>query len=487
MALNPKLPWKLYFIADSAPTVRHLVSENSTEAYSRRAVTEHGPTHPAVIAAGGRGRYEMVVDVTPAAAPAPSAPAPQPPAPAPSPTTPPPPAPSPAPAGTWVTGPSLAAEPTTPRPAKGVVVTDPTFGTQIARVSSRSEPPSGWARNDYSRRQAFNADNTRQLVAARDGWWHTYNAKTFAYEKKLQGLAGDAEPQWNPKNPDLLWYIPTNGIGMRIHELNVATNTTRLVLDMSTKIRAIFPRAAVAWTGAEGSPSADGRFWCFKVETAAWEILGIVVVDLQQGEIVGSMPVTNNDRPDHVSMSPSGRWAVVSFLSATIAYSRDFKTKRQLLASSQHSDLCVGPTGNDVYVAVDYAANDGAVFMFDIDANVRTDLFASYIGGNFSAFHFSGKCFDKPGWVLVSAQYDDPAKPRGWPWRKIFLQELKKGGRVLNVAWHRTGRPASDYYFFSPVASISRDGSRVAFNSSWGSSSEGDIDVYQARIPAIPA
>ena len=41
------------------------------------------------------------------------------------------------------------------------------------------EPPSGFARNDYSRRQAFNANNTRVLVYSLNGAWHLYDANSL--------------------------------------------------------------------------------------------------------------------------------------------------------------------------------------------------------------------------------------------------------------------------------------------------------------------
>ena len=55
------------------------------------------------------------------------------------------------------------------------------------------------------------------------GLWHLYDAKTLALPQAVPGPAGDAEPQWHPTNPDVLYYLPTNGMGMKVHELTVAT------------------------------------------------------------------------------------------------------------------------------------------------------------------------------------------------------------------------------------------------------------------------
>ena len=59
--------------------------------------------------------------------------------------------------------------PTRARPAKGVAGVEPTFGTCLVRATDHAkEGAEGFARNDYSRRQAFNADDTRLLVYALD-------------------------------------------------------------------------------------------------------------------------------------------------------------------------------------------------------------------------------------------------------------------------------------------------------------------------------
>lgn len=130
-------------------------------------------------------------------------------------------------------------------------------------------------RTTYSRRQAFNADNSRLILFARNGHWHLYDAKSAAPLKILPHIAGDAEPQWHHSNPDLLYYLPVNGVGMRLHELDTAKGTTRTVADFSARLKARWPSAHAAWTRWEGSPSADNRYWCFMVEDAQWQTLGV--------------------------------------------------------------------------------------------------------------------------------------------------------------------------------------------------------------------
>lgn len=382
-------------------------------------------------------------------------------------------------------GQNTTAEPTTPRPAKGVATPDPVFKTPVYRVTDASEPPSGMRRNDYSRRQAFNANNTRQLVAALNGFWHLYDANTFAYIKQLPFLAGDAEPQWHPTNPDLMYYLPSNGIGMKISELNVATGVSRVIGDLGARLKARWPTAMAAWSKSEGAPSADGRYWCFMVDGDGWNSVGVVTWDRDTDTILGYFN-TNGERPDHTSMSPSGRYATVSSTGplGTVAFSRDFSTRRKLAPGSEHSDLALMPDGSDVYVSVDYQANAGDVYFTHLDTGVRTLLFPSYLTGSARAFHFSGRNFGKPGWVLASAYAEGSETGPAFRWmdRKIFLVELKANPRIFNVAFHRSKSPATEAYFHEPHATISRDGTRVAWTSNWGGSLLQDLNAFQARL-----
>ena len=150
---------------------------------------------------------------------------------------------------TFVTGLDNSPIPSIARPAKGVPITEPTYKTCLVRISdAASEPPSTFARNDYSRRQAFNADNSKILVYAFDGKWHLYDARTMQYLKQLTGPGGDAEPQWHPTDPNSLYYIPNKG-GMVINKVDISTDVTAVVANFTGRLP--WPTAARVSTKAE--------------------------------------------------------------------------------------------------------------------------------------------------------------------------------------------------------------------------------------------
>jgi hypothetical protein len=376
-----------------------------------------------------------------------------------------------------VTGQVAAPVPTRPRPAKGVETIDPAFGTCLVRATNHAaEPPSGFARNDYSRRQAFNADNSRFIIYSLSGHWHLYEANTLQHLRVLSGPAGDAEPQWHPTDPSRLFYIPNVG-GMVINSLNVETNQTTVVANFTGRL----PWSDVrrVWTKSEGSPSADGRYWCFQAETDSFQIRGVFTYDLQTNTILGTRNLSA--RPDHVSMSASGRHCVVSHLNGsggTVAWTRNFSSSRQLHGTSEHSDLALAANGDDVFVFVDYQSNAGDLMMVNLDTGVRTALLPTYIQGTATAYHVSGKNFSKPGWVLLSTYAHSGAE--NWLHERLIAVELAAAPRLLNLAHHQS---RFNGYWTEPHASVNRDFTRVLFTSNWGTTSDIDVDAYMLRLP----
>ena len=381
-------------------------------------------------------------------------------------------------------GQQISTVPAMARPVKGTAYRDPVHGTCGIRVTDHAnEAPVNFARHDYSRRQAFNADNTFLIIGGENGAWHLYNANTMAFVRTLSGPAGNADLQWHPTDPSTLYFFDTNG-GMVLRQLNVNTNTATVAATFTGRLP--WGDVSRVWTRGEGSPSADGRFWCLMAETSNFTTRGVFVYDLQTQTVVGTRNVTA--RPDHTSMSPSGRWCTVSHLEGaggTVAWDRTFTTSRQLHRTSEHSDIALNAQGQDVFVAVDYQTNAGDFFMHNIDTNVRTTLFPTYIAGTATAYHVSGRAFGKPGWVLVST-YGASGSSNQWLHNKLFAVELRAGGRILNLGHHQS---RLNGYWSEPHATVNRDFTRIVWASNWGTTSATDIDTYMMYLPpsAIPA
>ena len=393
-------------------------------------------------------------------------------------------------------------------PATGVAAQEPVYNTCQVRVTHNGQNSASEKRHrsDYSRRQAFNADSSKFLMYASDGYWHLYDAHTAKYEKVLNGPAGDAEPQWHPTNPNILYFVPNNGLGMTINELNVASDQRRVVGDLGARLKSFWPNAATAWTKSEGAPSKDGRYWCLMVDNTDWQGVGVVTWDMKEDRIIGHMNL--DSRPDHVSMSPSGNYCVVSWAyngMGTRAYTRDFTSPHnpavssqpyvQLHTESEHSDLALNKQGEDVYVAVDYQSSTGDVFMVNLKSGKRTSLFPTYGAGTATALHISGKAYDNPGWVLVSTYAEHNASNpsasirntslQQWFHRKVFAVSLEANPQIRPLAHaDSTARSewAEDAYWAEPQATVNRDFTRVLFNTNLNSPQLKDIETYMIGL-----
>ena len=366
-------------------------------------------------------------------------------------------------------------------PATGVAVQEPTYGTCQVRLTHNGQKAGDEKshRSDYSRRQAFNADSSRILMYASNGYWHLYDGHTGRYLKQLQGPAGDAEPQWHPTNPDVLYYVPNNGWGMTITELNVASDQRRVVGDLGARLK-----------------------------NSQWQGVGVVTWDMKEDRILGRMNLPA--RPDHVSMSPSGQYCVVSWAHnrelGTRAYTRDFTTPHAASAArqpyvklheqSEHSDLALNKQGEDVYVAIDYQADRGDVFMVNLKTGKRTSLFPTYLSGTATAIHFSGKAYGKPGWALVSTYGEYHASNQAsslrntamqqWMHRKIFAVSLEENPQIRPLAHADSDSKSSwgsDAYWAEPQATVNSDFTRVLFNSTLNSSRIQDVETYMLALP----
>jgi hypothetical protein len=395
------------------------------------------------------------------------------------------------------------------KPAKGAIVSDPDFRTCIVRATAHDDdPPKTFARNDYSRREAFNADGTRFLAYAMDGYWHLYDARTLKWLTQLKGPAGDAEPQWDHADPNVFYYVPTNG-GTKLLRMHLDTGASDVAADFLPALPKWAAKAEHIWMKSEGSPSKDERYWGFQVEDAKFNILGFIVWDLVEKRLVGSRQETV-ERPHNLSMSPTGRWFIVagSPTSPTWAFSPDFKTKKKLHHRVEHADTAILANGHDAYVSVDYESRRAPVFFTDIDACEpvpadakdapvcpRTTLFDLYGNGYATALHLSGKAYRKPGWLLVST-YDlvnSRPNPPAPPWYKdaIFAVELAASPRIFALGPHHS--TVQGCYWAEPQATVDRDFTRILFNSDWDKgetcadadrAAARDVDAYMMTLPA---
>ena len=378
-----------------------------------------------------------------------------------------------------VAGQAITGTPPSPLPALGKSFTDPMSKLPITRASD------GTARHNYSRRQAWNADESRYLTfIVNDGHWQLRDAKTCAVLKVLPVLAGDdCEPLWHPTDPKLLWHY----IGLKWYALNVETGVDTLLFDLTGRLPAWAAKATNAWTKSEGSASDSGdtlflMLTSYDPKTYQVPRYGMVCVNPMTGKIYGSRQ--DSTSYDHCGTSHSGRWGVYSSEDpnvGSVAWSRDFKTSKKIITSSQHSDFAIGVNGkDDMYVYAQFRTaddnhdgvnEDGWLMANNLDTGEVIPLLGTYISAtsSYTSYHISGRASACPGYVVVSAYKDNVGAggKLGEIYRRVCIVELKADGLRKQVTPTRQNLLG---YFDEPQATCNRDLTKIMFASAMGGS-----------------
>src|SRR3990170_7209835 len=196
--------------------------------------------------------------------------------------------------------------PSLSEPAARTPFRDPVFQTCQVRLTDRAADiapgdSSGGLKNEYSRVQAFNANESMILIRSTAATWYLYDAATLKPVRKL-GFQGAVEPRWDAADPDLLHFID----GTRLSTYDVRTDQQRVVHDFAADLPG--QRPAAIWTRGEGNPSFDGRYWGLMAEDENWLPVAFLVYDRMADRVVSLRDMRSvtgiKEDVDHVSISP---------------------------------------------------------------------------------------------------------------------------------------------------------------------------------------
>lgn len=400
--------------------------------------------------------------------------------------------------------------------AKGFRIGD--YATDVTPVISVD-----FLRHDYSRHTTFSANAAGTttpkfyMLRTSESWLHLFDGSTFQHITKsglngaMAGCAGDCEFVWHPTDPNVCFYVGNNGAGLNVYRKTIGSGTseTDVVVGNFTGRLPGGWNPAFMWMKAEGRPSADCRYWAFLVQgpSPSYAVQGFFCWDMQTDTILGTLDASafGNNMPDHISMSAGGNYVVPSwaFLPAygTRAYSRDFSSYIVMHTESVHSDLALGPSGEDVYVYMDTdssSANDGWLMMCNMATGAKTRLSYYYANSGATAGHISGQCFLRPGWVLWTtyADYSSyttyPASPQLSFHNKLMAVELKAAGRILNIGATQSGPmnwASATHYWSECQGSVNFDFTRCVWASNFRRNDDSQVDAVMYGLPswAIPA
>ena len=415
------------------------------------------------------------------------------------------------------------AEPSVSVPSYFAPVVDSTFGTRVTRIAGASGTPIGggvpgtWGndvRHHYSKNQPWNADGSLIALQNNGGGMILLDGETYQPRFGKCSTYNIGDDRWHPspahsrerisvKGTDLIWYDVVNCVKTRSWTLPFA----------------------VRWFGpSEGNPSFDGRF------AALTDGKRMFVVDMDPQAPFAAYPssrigpaVAIDDCAlggecaiDWVSISPSGKYVVVSYDGD---YPRVYDVNPQTLALTPrpmpessprchgtaeqgfiydvgHADMTLNPFDGDedVLIGQEHCGNRGetvtgkvmsAVVMVRLRDGAVTPL--TDPSNEAQAHHISTRNYDRPGWAYVG-YHAAPGKRFN---DEIVAVKLDGSKSVQRLAFKH-----SDYdscYRCESHAVPSRDGRRVLWASNWASEcttcgASDDIKPYvvDARATARP-
>ncbi len=382
-------------------------------------------------------------------------------------------------------------------PSVGVTTVDPAFGTTWVRVTDARAL--GWpgAAPMYSKRQAWNADESRMLVRLGDGRFALFDGRTFDFLRILDGVVGE-DVFWHPTRTDVVLYNPGNELRRR--ELGTGADE-RLVA---------FSEFDFADTRSEGNLSRDGRFYAvvgirYDPVRQTTEPVALVLADLVERRHVARLELPKGLAEfDWVSVSPSGRFVVVDYATTKEGpfqglevYDAAFRLVWRKPLGSGHSDLGYDAQAEEVLVMgiYDPEANRMRLGSHRLSDGQETPLLELPW---FVYYHVSCRADALAGWCLVST-YDGEGRleDSDGTWgpfeNEVFLLDVTNPGQVRRLAHHRSRRfspttPDGDrsVYWAEPHATISPSGTAVLFGSNWGRrvAELESVDAFVLRLGA---
>ena len=382
---------------------------------------------------------------------------------------------------------------------------DPVFGTCLVRVTDRqadlsSDDESHGLKNEYSRVQSFNADDSYILVYGTEGEWFLYDASSL---QPLGKLPIESEPRWDVEDPNVVYYSDET----RLMAYNVATGRDTVVHEFADD----FPgqNISAVWTAYEGRPSRNTQTWGLMAEDEEWIPAAFVVYDRITDQVtvrdMRGVPGIEDD-VDHVTISPLGTYFLASFdhycepadastgasgglgddanPCGLMVYDRDLTNGRSLLRIIGHYDPALDADGREVIIYQSIDTDE--IAMLDLESGAITPLWPIDFSHTPIGFHFSGLAYDTPGWALVSTYSGGYPDAYTWMDDQVFAVELKAGGQVVHLAHtHSLVDEEQEHdYWAEPHATVNRNFSRVLFTSNWGRSGSEGVEMYLIELPA---
>jgi len=297
--------------------------------------------------------------------------------------------------------------------------------------------------HQYAKIQAWNADMSKVFI----GYTNVLNADDYSLYKQISYPGGYfTDARWSHIDPGTRYFC----WGEDFLKINIETDEVTVLHHFPGYEATIGP-----W---EGNITADDRY--VVITHSAGDRASIY--DIENDTVLATRNFGGNGF-DWASFTPWGDYVAVSNdeTGHVELYDLGFNYLRDLAANQEHADFAIDTAGNEVLVQVI------PLSMTRLDNGQWTDLLRdSEVCGwdhhnpNISG-HISGRCFDSPGWAIVSTPVYECGNGDGYySATEIFAIKLDTSQTIRHFGHSRASGVAS-------IATVSPDGKKVIFQSDW--------------------
>jgi hypothetical protein len=431
-------------------------------------------------------------------------------------------------------------EPTLPTlPAHGGKFNDPTFGTEIMRVTDSSDCAAPGCGTQYSHWPTFNSNNTKLLI--RNGINGQAILKDFDPVNFTAGSGHVALPDavdvnnncptctagsyfgptwesaiWSNTDPNIIYTFPSyyDG-GLKLLTFNVQTNQFTMLKDLSSASGGNVAHFRQMYMSADN----DIFCWIQDRQGNARQPWGFTVYKRSTDTVLYNVADTYDYAPggdggiDEVHVDKSGKWMHI-----VIPYAQPDGTGTRFLnlATGQYQALTRavdhspghGDMGTETIIGFDNYDN-GISLRHLVDVHDFEDIFLFRAAGGQSDWtkDFHGTMLaDNEDWItigtylfwdtlasgccpdyglftneIVQISLDGESKIRRLAHTRSVVAAETSAGQTLSGL---TSKPSNDPYWSTPKPTISKDGKFIAFTSNWGNSDR--YDLFILKITPAP-
>lgn len=360
--------------------------------------------------------------------------------------------------------------PAFPKPGYLQTITDPTFGAKITRIVGNpgdSIPhvpgqvwPSKEGRHGYSKRQAWNADQSMIFLDRHDPYiWLDGNTYEVLFTRKFDKGNPDRpkkDIRWSHTEPNIMYYLISAEGKCHLGKWDV-------VNDISTELFDLRMYKKCSFGMGEGNFTADGKKAAVYALRDTTKVIFIIdVVNKTKG------PDIEVTELDNCTLSSLGNYIVIDgdFAGGSdrmqVRRASDGKVlwTESRYGVPSHFDVQLDQNGDEVVVGVGKSApyNGRLIKRRLSDGKITVLVDKGY------ASHTSGRNIKRPGWVYVTYAVKD--EPSHYPYQNEIVAVKLDGTRTERIGNVRSN---SFTYVAEAHGSPSPDGLRVIFASDWDS------------------